>query len=187
MAEFHKKPLVDGNLVTEFGYTEESLQGMDEARNDYTFVPGFSGLREKRDLDLARLAAGEIKGHEVSVLPVNCRWFRTVKGSGSDLDQMRVAHARNIGYRPVTKADIGKPWLTAMPPGGMEMADGTIRSAAGDLALFVADQVVAARNAMRKKMRTEELVDGMQFKAGGLGEVGKKHKADPIVTKEVVK
>lgn len=190
MAEFSKKPLYNATQVTEFGGIEdmESFKAEGVAQRDYTYVPGFSEMRVKRDEDLARFAAGEIQAKDISTLPVNARWFRQVKGSGSDPDQMRVAHAKNQGYRVVTKADIGQPWLKDVPPGGMIAPDGTIKSAAGDLGLFVIDQRGAARNAMQKKIRTEEMVDGMQFAAGGLGEVGKKVRdAEPIVTKEVIK
>lgn len=188
MAEFAKKPLYDATQVTEFGGIEdlEAFKQEGVAQHDYTYVPGFSEQRVKRDVDLARHAAGEIRAKEISTLEQNCRWYRTVKGSGSDPDQMRVAHAVNQGYRVVTKDDLGKPWMTKLPPGGQVAPDGTIKSAAGDLALFVIDREGAARNAMRKKIRTEELVDGMQFQAGGLADVGAKAKADPVITKTTV-
>jgi hypothetical protein len=180
-----KKPLYDATQVTEFGGIEdmESFRAEGVAQRDYTYVPGFSEMRVQRDVDLKRHANGEIRAQEISILPVNARWFRQVKGSGSDPDQMRVAHARNQGYRVVTKADIGQPWLKEVPPGGMVAPDGTIKSAAGDLGLFVIDQQGAARNAMQKKIRTEDMVDGMQFKPGGLGDIGTKAKADPMFTK----
>ncbi len=183
-----KKPLVDAALITEFGGIEdfETFQQEGVAQRDYTYTPGFSEMRVKRDTDLARLARGEIRAQEVSTLPVNLRWYRTVKGTGSDPDQMRVAHARNQGYRVVTKADIGQPWLTAVPPGGMIAPDGTIKSAAGDLALHMIDQQGAAKLSYRKKQATEAMVDGMEMQAGGLGAVGKSVRgAEPIVVKEV--
>lgn len=188
MADFSKKPLVNVTQVTEFGGIEdlESFKAEGVSQNDYTYVPGFSDMRMNRDKDLAKFAAGEIQAKDISILPVNCRWFRQVKGSGSDPDQMRVAHAINQGYRVVTKDDIGQPWMTSLPPGAQVAPDGTIKSAAGDIGLFVIDQQGAARNAMRKKIRTEELVDGMQFGAGSLNEVGMKAKADPVITKATV-
>jgi hypothetical protein len=135
---------------------------------------------------LGALARNEIRAKEVPVLEHNVRWFRTIKGTGSDPDQMRATHARNTGYKPATKADIGKPWMTAMPPGAVVSADGTIRSAGGDLALYVIDGQGAARNAMRKKIATEEMIDGMDMQAGGLGQVAKQHKgADPVVEKTI--
>jgi hypothetical protein len=163
---FKPKPLVDVNLTTEFGGIEDTAAFKAEGptQNDYTNVPGFSGLRVKRDLDLGAHARGEIKGKDVSILPVNMRWVRTVKGGGSDPDQMKIAGAKNQGYRAVTKADLDAkhPWLTAMPPGGALAPDGTIKSAAGDLVLMVIDQQGAAKNAMRKKIATEAMVDGMK-------------------------
>jgi hypothetical protein len=160
---FKPKPLVDVNQVCEFGAFHEAA-GSTEAmsQRDYTFVPGFSDMRVKRDTDLTRLHRNEIKGRDVSVLPVNLRWFRTVKGSGSDPDQMRMAHARNLKYRVATKADIGQPWLTELPPGGQIAPDGTIKSAAGDLALHVIDQQGAARIAMQRKRAVDESVSGLQ-------------------------
>lgn len=199
MAEnaFRPKPLVDANLVTEFGpfHEAEGSHDVDQVQGrDYTYVPGFSGMRYQRDLDLARLHRGEIRGKDVSVLPVNLRWFRTVKGSGSDPDQMRVAHAKNSGYRPVTKEDVdAKPdWITEMPAGAMVAADGTIKTAAGDNALFICSQAVAARNAHRKKVDTEAQVDGMDMRVdgngAGLGVQGNRIKgAEPYITREASK
>src|SRR3990172_5234482 len=107
MAEnaFQPKPLVDVNLVTEFGGIEDEASFREEAisQHDYTYVPGFSEMRVKRDLDLGKGHRHEIKGKEVAVLPVNRRWVRTGKGPGSDPDMMRAAHAKNTGYRAATK------------------------------------------------------------------------------------
>lgn len=182
---FKPKPLVDINLVSEFGGIEDEAQFRAEgvAQHDYSYVPGFSDMRERRDLKLGEFARGEIKGKEVPVLPVNLRWFRTVKGTGSDPDGMRVAHAKNLRYRAVTQNDKGQPWMTDIPPGGNVAADGTIRSAGGDLQLFVIDQDGAARNALRKKILTEDMVDGMKFAEGGLLKAGKAVKgAEPSIT-----
>lgn len=183
-----KKPLQDINLISEFGGIEdlESFKAEGVTQRDYTYVPGFSDMRVKRDLDLGAFKRHEIKAKEVSVLPVNLRWFRTVKGTGSDPDQMRIAHSRNLGYRPVTEKDKGQPWMTDLPPGAMVAPDGTVKSAAGDLQLCVVDQQGAARNAMRRKIATEDMVDGMEMMDGGLGSVGKSLKgADPQVTKMI--
>lgn len=183
-----KKPLVNVNLVTEFGGIEdlESFKAEGPTQRDYTYVPGFSEMRVKRDLALGAYKRHEIKASEVPILPVNLRWFRTVKGTGSDPDQMRIAHSKNLGYRAVTKADVGQPWLTAEPPGAQVAPDGTLKSAAGDLVLMMVDQQGAARNAMRRKIATEDMVDGMEMAEGGLGVVGKSHKgADPVVTKVI--
>jgi hypothetical protein len=183
------KPLHNINLVSEFGGIEdlESFRQEGVTQRDYTYVPGFSGLRVKRDLDLGAYARHEKKANEVAVLPVNLRWFRTVKGTGSDPDQMRIAHSRNLGYRAVTKDDLAakNAWLTELPPGAQVAPDGSIKSAAGDLVLCVVDQQGAARNAMRRKIATEEMVDGMEMLDGGLGAVGNKLGAAPEVTKTI--
>jgi hypothetical protein len=143
-------------------------------------------LRVARDLDLARLHRNEIKGRDVSTLPVNMRWFRTVKGTGSDPDQMRMAQARNQKYRAATKADIGQPWLTELPPGGQIAPDGTIKSAAGDLALYVLDRENAAKIAIRRKKNIDETVSAVEFQVGGLGQVGSQHKgANPTVDTKI--
>lgn len=185
MAE--KRPLVDVNLISEFGGIEDmaSFKAEGVQQRDYTYVPGFSEMRWKRDNDLHRFAKHEIKANEVSVLPVNLRWFRTVKGTGSDPDQMRIAHSKNLGYTAVTKGDIGKDWIKELPPGAQVAADGTIKSAAGDLVLCVVDQQGAARNAMRRKIAAEDMVDGMELADGGLTKVGQKMGADPEVTKMI--
>ena len=195
MAEnpFKPRPLTDVNLVSEFGGVEDEKAFREEgvSQHDYTYVPGASELRYARDVALTQLARGEIRAKDVPILPANVRWYRTIKGAGADPDQMRVFHAKNQGYRPVTTADLpenGKakhPWLTAMPPGATVAPDGTIKSAAGDLQLFVIDQQGAAKNALRKKIATEAMVDGMQFGEGSLLKVGEQHKgADPSITKQ---
>ena len=188
MAE--KKPLVDVNLVSEFGGIEDMATFRNEGvtQRDYTYVPGFSEMRQKRDLDLGAYARHEMKANEVSILPVNLRWFRTVKGTGSDPDQMRIAHSRNMGYRPLTKDDLAAKhaWLTELPPGAQIATDGTIKSAAGDLVLCYVDQQGAARNAVRRKIATEEMVDGMEMADGGLGAVGKTVKgSEPVIVKQI--
>lgn len=190
MAEksFKPKQLVDVNAVTEFGGVEDMEQFNTEGpgQRDYLYVPGASDARYKRDCDLSSHFRGEIQARDVSTLDWNARWFRTIKGAGSDPDNTRVVHARNQGYRPATKDDLGKVWLTELPPGGMIAPDGTIKTAGGDLALFVADKQTAARNAMRKKIKTEQSVDGLEFQSGGLGVTGKQHRgADPFVEKSI--
>ena len=169
---FKPRQLVDVNLVSEFGGVEDMKEFREDgiSQRDYTYVPGFSDMRVKRDLDLAKLHRNEIRGKDVSTLPVNLRWFRTVKGSGSDPDQMRLAHARNQKYRAVTKADLEAkhPWLTELPPGAQIATDGTIKSAAGDLALHVLDRDSAARIALRRKQNLDESVAGL----GGGVQVG---------------
>ena len=189
MAEnaFKPKQLVDVNLATEFGGIEdlESFKAEGVARQDYTYVPGFSDMRVNRDLALGKLARGEIRASEVPILEWNARWYRCATKDGHP-DGARSVTARNEGYAAATKDDVGKPWMTELPPGGYVAPDGTIRNSGGDLQLFITDRAHAAKNAMRRKIRTEEMVDGMDMAVGGLGAVGKSHKgADPVITKEL--
>lgn len=186
---FKPKPLVDAALNTEFGGVEDLDQFKTDgaAQRDYLRVPGFSDMRYKRDTDLSEYYRGEIKGKDVSTLDWNARWFKTVKGAGNDPDTSRLVHAKGQGYRVVMWDEIGKvPWLTEAPPNAIKAPDGSIRISGGDLTLCVADKDAAARNAMRKKIRAEESVDGMQFKDGGLGAVGDKVKgAEPYVQRSI--
>ena len=185
---FGPKPLMDATLVTEFGGVEdlESFKADGASQRDYTWVPGFSQMRVDRDLALGALHRQEIRAKDVPILPVNLRWFRRVRGTGSDPDQMKTAHAKNMGYRAATQADIGQAWLTTFPPGAIEEPDGTITTAAGDNVLMVASGQVAARNAMQKKIATEAMVDGMQF-SNDLMRVGSQVRgASPVVEKKTV-
>lgn len=188
MAE--KKPLQDAELVTEFGGIEDlgefNMEGISQF--DYSYVPGFSEMRAKRDGELGQYHRHEIRANEVSTLPVNLRWFRAVKGTGSDPDNRRTVHAKRQGYRPVMETDLkaGHKWLTDLPPGAMVAPDGTLKTSGGDLALYVIDQAGAAKNAYRKKKLAEDMVDGLEMQSGGLGAVGKAHTgADPFVEKKI--
>jgi hypothetical protein len=182
VADLKPKPLVDTNLVSPFGGIEdmEAFKADGVGQRSYTYVPGFSDMLADYDSDVQKANLRELKPRDIRTLPVNCRWFRTVKGGGSDPDQMRMAHARNLGYRAVTKSDIGQPWCKEIPPGAIEAPDGTIRSAGGDVALFVADRETAARNAIRKKRLTEAMVDGMEMQ---MESVAQQHKTTAQVTK----
>jgi hypothetical protein len=184
-----ERQLVDANQITDFGGVEGDLASLDNEtgfRHDYTYVPGFSDLRYELDVAKGEVHRHERRASELPILPVNMRWFRTVLGKGSDPDQMRAYAALNQGYRPANKTDVGQQWLTKLPPGAKYAPDGSIQSAGGDLALYVIDQQGAARNAYRKKKATEEMVDGMEMKAGGLGHIAQQHKgADPTVVKQI--
>ena len=184
---FGPKPIMDVNLITPFGGIEdlESFKQEGIAQRSYTYVPGFSEMLENYDSDVRQVHLREKSAKDVRILPVNLRWFRTVKGTGSDPDQMRVAHAKNLGYRAATKDDVGQAWLTEVPPGANVGPDGTIKSAAGDLVLMVANQQTAARNAVRRKMAAEAAVDGMQLEAEGLRKTGEKLKADPTISVQI--
>lgn len=182
----NRKPLVDANLVTEFGGIEdlESFKAEGIARQDRMYVPGFSEMRVEREMALQQYHKHEIKAQDVPVLGWNCRWYRCSEPKSGNPDESRSVGARNEGYRAATKADEGQPWMRSIPPGGYVAPDGTIRNSGGDLILFVCDGQNAARNAMKKKIRTEEMVDGMDMNVNGLGVVGKAHKgANPTIEK----
>lgn len=190
---FKPKPLVSANVLTEFGGVEMTPEFMNEgpAQRDYLYVPGPSDRRYERDIALSALHRGEIKANEVPTLEHNVRWFRIVSGAGSDPDMKRTVTAKTQGYRPVLWDEIGEGRvITDYPPGAMKAPDGTVRLAGGDQALFICDRANAARNAMRKKIRTEDSVDGMEFKVdengAGLGTVGKQLRgADPYVQRTI--
>lgn len=181
---FKPKPLVNANLITDFGGIEMTPEFMNDgpARQDYSWTPGFSEQQVARQLAIAAYHRGEIQAKDIPTLDVNCRWYRRATKEG-DPDNRRIVAARNEGYVPAKMSDIGKPWLTAMPPGAHEGPDGTIRSSGGDLQLFVAPRETAARNSLRKKMATEELVDGMQH--GEFVKIAEQHKASPEVKRSV--
>jgi hypothetical protein len=171
---FKPKKLVDANLVTEFGAIEltDEFRSEGVGQRDYSYVPGFSEKRVNRELDLAALHRGEIKGRDVRTLDENLRWFRRTEKNGQP-DNSRIVDGKNQGYRPVTRSDVGQSWMTEPPPNSYFAADGVCTISGGDLVLMVCDKEHAARNAMRKKILTEEMVDGMEFTSGGLGNVGK--------------
>lgn len=183
-----QRPLVDTTIRTEFGDVLEdaSFYEVGGADRDNTYVPGFSDMRRARDLALADVAAGRKHAHEVTLeaLPVNLRWARTHKvASGAPDGSKQIAHS-GLGYRKVTKDQVGKvPWLTELPAGATINADGSIQK--GDTVLMVADAKNAARNVARRAAQTARTLDDAQAAAGGLLAVaGKAAGVDPYITKE---
>jgi hypothetical protein len=155
-----QKPVVRSGIVTEFGVLEDDpatlLNEMGMAR-DITYVPGFSDLR--RAADYARSEQGD---KNPQPLPVNLRWARRTKANGTPTTERTVAHKRN-GYEPVTKADLGKPWLLELPAGALELPDGSIVMA--DMQLMKCSQQQAQRNEARKQLRWMELQTASQEEA----------------------
>ena len=139
---------------------------------DLLRVPGFSELRETRDIEMTEYLRGTRHGKDVSALPVNVRWTAATIGADGVQRSKKLMSAANKGYKPVTKdmlPENGKPkhnWLTALPPGARGNPDGTISNAAGDLQLQWCDQSTAARNQARKERATAELVDGVGSNLG---------------------
>ncbi len=70
--------------------------------------------------------------------------------------------------------------MTEQPPGSIIGPDGTIKSAGGDVALYVIDREGAARNALRKKRATEAMVDGMEMQ---MESVAARHKTTATAAK----
>lgn len=183
-----KRPLVETKIRTEFGdvLDDPSFHDVAGADRDLTYVPGFSDMRRARDIALADIASGKRQKHEVTLtpLPVNVRWVRTTTVGGSP-DGRKQIMAGNLGYTAVTKDSIGEPWLTALPPGCVVNADGTLQK--GDTMLFVADGATAARNAARKAAQTARMTDVASIGAapGGLLNVAsRKQGTDAFVRKE---
>lgn len=165
-----KRPLVNTAIRTEFGDVLEDPSFHDVAgvANDLTYVPGFSEMRRDRDLELAAVASGAKPRHEAKLtpLPVNVRWTRNFTPKGAP-DGRKQITSGNLGYRAVTKADIGQhDWLKALPPGATLNADGTIQK--GDTMLTVTDGKTAGRNVARRAVQTQRMIDVAKADAAGL-------------------
>lgn len=155
-----KVPLVPSRPLSEFGdfdpneLVSERPQGLER---DGTYVPGFSEMRVARDMAVGQYQRGEITRDKIPTLPVNLRWARNQNKAGVPDNTKTFSHGRK-GYKLVTKEDIGKPWLTEMPPGTVINADGTIRN--GDNVLMVATARDAARNEFLRQKDTQEKLTG---------------------------
>ena len=153
-----EKPVVRSGIVTEFGVLEDDpatlMDEMGMAR-DMTYVPGFSDMR--RAADRARS-----QGQTPQPLPVNLRWARRTRANGTTTTDRTTAHVR-VGYEPVTKADVGQPWLKELPAGAAILPDGSVVMA--DMQLMKCTQKVAQRNEARKMLRWMELQTASQEEA----------------------
>lgn len=148
-----RRPLVETATVDEFGIFEDNDDLLFANRPDVTFVPGFSTMRQERDLQVAEVVHGDRDPKTVRKLPVNVRWVRQHTIDKQEPDNRKVILAELDRYRKVTKEDIGKEWLTSLPPAAKILADGSIAS--GDVVLMVAEAEDAARNRGRKRKMTE--------------------------------
>lgn len=178
-------PLVLTQPASEFGDHADSpdFRNPHLMDRDMSYVPGFSDMRRARDLKVAEYVNHKAQRSDIPELPVNMRWGRNQNQAGKPDNTKIVGHSVK-GYRPATKKDIGQPWLTAMPPGAVFLADDTI--AKGDTILLVATKEDAARNARFKAEATQRRVSGMEnsFEAiAGKDGAGWKG-ADPSVKKE---
>jgi hypothetical protein len=155
-----EKPVVRSGIVTEFGLLEDDPATLlDETgmARDITYVPGFSDMR--RAADFARSERGN---KNPQPLPVNLRWARRTRANGTPTNERTVAHQRT-GYEPVTKEDLGQPWLTHLPAGASILPDGTVATA--DMQLMKCSQKTAQRNEARKQLRWMELQTASQEEA----------------------
>jgi hypothetical protein len=154
-----KRIIIQSEAPPEFGELKESpefKQGIDYGR-DLTFVPGFSDLRRKRDEAIAEVRNNQRDPKTVPTLPVNLRWVRNQRKDGTP-DSRKIITSGNLGYRTVTKEDIGQEWLTKLPGGAAVAADGTIRM--GDTILMIATAEQAAKNAFNKRAKTAQQMEG---------------------------
>lgn len=167
------KPLIPTGFITEFGEAEIPEDGINDlGMVDPTYVPGFSDLRIERDRQVAEARHGQRPPGKIMSLPVNMRWSRRQKATGKP-DETKLQQAKLKGYEPVTKADVGKEWLTAIPDGAEVLPDGTIQK--GDTILMKCDAKKAAQNAYRKQQLTMERLgasiqkvqeEGVKLRAG---------------------
>ncbi len=151
-----RRPLVELATENEFGAVE--LKPLDtDGGLDITYVPGFSDMRFQRDRAVAEVVHGDASPKDVPSLPVNVRWVRAVTGDGQQPTSQNVMLSERKGYRLATKEDIGKPWLTQLPPGAKIRADGSIANI--DTVLMVADAAQVAQNRARSRQMVETQLD----------------------------
>lgn len=174
------KPLVPATIRTEFGEVLESDAFHDQggARGDFTYVPGYSDMRRKRDQEAKEVADGKRAANTVSKLPVRLQWVRSVRVNNTP-DNRKPVEFGNQKYRNVTQADMGTEWFTGMPEGAVIEAGGEIRQ--GDCTLMVCEAEKAARNAAAVQFRTNQMLnDASASRLMALGET--KPGTDPSFT-----
>ena len=183
MAE--RKPIFNAQVASEFGEADLAdlpVYGKLAIEASRTYVPGFSDLRQKRDLEILEVKQGIRQGHEVSTLPVNVRWVRCQTPISAKPDGIKQITSKVKGYRAVEKSDEGKEWFKEKPHGAEWQADGTLRL--GDTVLMVTDAKTAARNQLAKQRDTARLASTNDTSADGLlGVVGQHKGAQPSVKK----
>lgn len=172
-----KKPIFQAQVSSEFGDVTDAAdlqQAMMGVQADACYTPGFSDMRQERDLQKIEVARGERQGRDVRTLPVNVRLVRCSTPKDAKPDGVKMLNAGIKGYRPVTKDDVGKEWFTRMPDGVTVMADGTIRK--GDVMYMVTDAKTAARNQLAKDIATRDMVSADDTSTDGLFGVVGQHK-----------
>jgi hypothetical protein len=177
-----KRELIETHIAPEFGELTSDPEFKEQGTGrDLTYVPGFSDMRMARDLAVAEVRKGKRDAKDVPTLPVNLHWTRCQRKDGTP-DNSKVIQAGNIGYRAVTKDDIGQPWLLALPAGAVSAADGTIRQ--GDVQLMVATAEVAGKNAFYKRAQTEQRMRGAMEGFEAAAKMFRKKGSDPYVVIE---
>lgn len=178
-------PLIKTAPASEFGDHTASIDFNDPTimGRDLSYVPGFSDLRRQRDVKVAEYVNHKAEKSEIPNLPVNMRWGRNQSKDGKPDSTKVIGHSVK-GYRQATKADVGQPWLTALPPGATYGAGDVILK--GDTTLLVATQADAARNARIKAEMTSRRVSGMEhgFAAQATTDRSGWKGADPTAKKE---
>lgn len=171
------RPLVHTGVVTEFGPVLEDPDartfGYDQ-QVDVTYTPGWSELRRQRDEQLSEAAHGRRPPGKVLTLPGNVRLVRRTTVNGTPEMTSGIQHG-NMGYRPITKDDVGQSWFTKMPGGAIALPDGSI--AKGDCLYMYCPPEQAARNAAAQQQRTMDRVGATMAKA-------ERHGIEATVTKE---
>lgn len=178
-----KRPLVNTAPLDEFGAAKpEDFHSPDGQSADLLYVPGFSELRRQRDIEMGEYVAGTRRGREVSTLPVNVRLVRASDSKGTP-QGLKLMQAATQGYRPVTKQDVGTPWLTELPPGAREMPDGSLMTAAGDAVYMVTSADRAAANQARKRRAGADVVATLAKNDEGLATASREFAgSDPTIT-----
>ena len=176
-----KKPIFNTRVASEFGDIENvgdlSLDKL-SMQADTTYTPGFSEMRQERDLQILEVSQGTRQGNDVRALPVNVRLVRCSAPLSAKPDGRKLLKNSMKGYRAITKDDVGKEWFKSFPPGAEEMPDGTIRK--GDVMYMVADAKQAARNQLAKEQTTAAMVSANDTSTDGLfGVVGQHKGASP--------
>jgi hypothetical protein len=162
-----KVPLIETAALSEFGDLRDAAQfydpeGMDR---DHSYVPGYSELSRTAALQLAEAQKGLRAVQDVAFMPVRARWARNQKVSGAPDSAKVFGHDKKgyrvaIGKKVADGGDVGKPWLTSLPPGSEVNADGAIRN--GDCILMVCDADQARKNEFNKRRITEERTRGAE-------------------------
>lgn len=176
-----KRPLVNSEPIDEFGAARADLSTSGPTATDLLYTPGWSELRHKRDLEMAEYAHGTRRGKDVTPLPVNVRLVAANSATGTP-QGVRLMKARNGGYRPILKTDVGQSWFTELPPGAREMPDGSLVTAAGDAVYMVAPaEKVAITRARNQRAMQDATVRLGQDTEGLVGQAAAYPGADPTI------